>query len=328
MDLQNKPDLLIKFYANKCSFDEYVKVMDWLSDEKNQKEADQIMKHHWHLIESVTSDKGIQSNKMWEAISNSEEFNDTSATKVIAMASRRQWALGIAASVALLMVCSFIFFLMPAKSKMLVVQTQAGERRTILLPDSSVVRLNVNSRVSFPAEFDSDQRLVSLQGEAFFEVTANPSYPFIVEANGIHVKAYGTQYNVRARDSDLVAVALTEGKVRVDDLRNQSINMKPGDLVTYEASSGELNKSRLESKSIAWREGILVIDEERLKDAITQIEDWYNVRVDVTGEVPDSWRFSGKFDNKKLDDVLTSMAYVHEFDFRIQDSSISIKIKE
>jgi transmembrane sensor len=84
----------------------------------------------------------------------------------------------------------------------------------LTLEDGSVVELNHGGKIE--TEFTAERRRVRLvRGEAHFTVTKNPARPFIVEANGVAVRAVGTAFNVR-HASDAVEVLVTEGKVQVE----------------------------------------------------------------------------------------------------------------
>jgi transmembrane sensor len=83
------------------------------------------------------------------------------------------------------------------------------------LPDGSEVRLNADSRVEV-AFTASERRVALVRGEAHFTVTRNPQRPFIVEAQGVSVRAVGTAFNVKL-DAQSVEVLVTSGRVRVDD---------------------------------------------------------------------------------------------------------------
>ena len=87
------------------------------------------------------------------------------------------------------------------------------EQRT--LEDGSVVQLNRGAQIT--VHFASQIRWVRLErGEAHFKVAKNPARPFIVDANGVRVRAVGTAFDVRC-DGAKVDVLVTEGRVRVDD---------------------------------------------------------------------------------------------------------------
>ena len=84
----------------------------------------------------------------------------------------------------------------------------------LTLEDGSMVELNHGGKIE--TDFSAEIRRVRLvRGEAHFTVTKNPARPFIVEANGVGVRAVGTAFNVR-HASDAVEVLVTEGKVQVE----------------------------------------------------------------------------------------------------------------
>jgi transmembrane sensor len=93
------------------------------------------------------------------------------------------------------------------------IATPVGGQRQQTLPDGSSVTLNTGSAVV--TTFTAGERRVRLEhGEAFFEVAKDTARPFVVEAEGVAVRAVGTAFNVRVR-SDSVEVLVTEGRVRV-----------------------------------------------------------------------------------------------------------------
>jgi transmembrane sensor len=133
----------------------------------------------------------------------------------------------IAAAAAIAVAC-FVWW-SPARHDTLFAEqaaTEIGGLRNIDLPDGSLVTLNTNSAVDVqftPAE----RRVRLLRGEAHFTVARNPHQPFIVESNGVAVRAVGTAFNVR-RHTDAIEVFVTEGSVRVDDAgRGESLLALP-----------------------------------------------------------------------------------------------------
>ncbi|WP_254560079.1 FecR family protein [Dyadobacter diqingensis] len=94
------------------------------------------------------------------------------------------------------------------------------------LSDSSSITLEPNSSVSFPTVFDSKNRIVSLEGEAFFEVTKNPKQPFIVHFNALAVKVLGTSFSIRSFDSEEnISVSVKTGKVSVSSKQDLNTEM-------------------------------------------------------------------------------------------------------
>lgn len=84
------------------------------------------------------------------------------------------------------------------------------------LPDGSIVTLNQGAEIS--VAFSAERRSVFLkQGEAHFQVAKNPSRPFLVQANGVEIRAVGTAFSVQ-RENTAVAVLVNEGTVAVGKL--------------------------------------------------------------------------------------------------------------
>ncbi|MGI9174699.1 MAG: FecR family protein, partial [Rhodothermales bacterium] len=125
------------------------------------------------------------------------------------------WAIGSLAALALLI--GLGWWMRPVS-----VTVPPGQTLTVELPDGSDVQLNSGSRLAYRRGFarwpfvPSAQRLVSLQGEAFFEVQPG-GRPFVVETFNAHVEVLGTRFNVRAwleSRTSATRVTLAEGKVR------------------------------------------------------------------------------------------------------------------
>ncbi|MCS3310579.1 FecR family protein [Bacteroides sp. BFG-637] len=91
--------------------------------------------------------------------------------------------------------------------KSYLVQTGKGQRANITLPDGTVVWLNSYTQLHYNANYGATQRVVSLTGEAYFEVAKDKEKPFIVETAGMNVEALGTTFNVKAyrEDSQIIA---------------------------------------------------------------------------------------------------------------------------
>lgn len=133
------------------------------------------------------------------------------------------------------------------------IQETINEHRqplAITLNDGSKVILEQGSKLKYPDSFDADKREVTLEGEAFFEITKNPSKPFLVHARGVMTKVLGTSFRIKAFDKN-VKVLVKTGKVAVftqneeheTESEKQAIVLTPNQQVTYETASNRFNKS-------------------------------------------------------------------------------------
>lgn len=88
----------------------------------------------------------------------------------------------------------------------------AGQRMQVTLADGTHVQLNAGTTLEYPVVFSSKTRRVKLSGEALFEVTHDPSHPFIVETFATDIQVLGTKFNVLAdSENGLFSTTLVGG---------------------------------------------------------------------------------------------------------------------
>lgn len=93
----------------------------------------------------------------------------------------------------------------------------SGAENTLLLSDGTRVRLNAESKLIYPEVFVGTQRVVFLEGEAFFDVVSDESHPFIVQTRMGDIEVLGTRFNVNVYPEDTVCyTTLVEGRVAVN----------------------------------------------------------------------------------------------------------------
>lgn len=169
-----------------------------------------------------------------------------------------RWSILAAASVALLMIVADSFEL--ATCWQADYRTGAGERRTVELPDRSIVTLNTQSAIAL--SFDGTARRVRLlSGEAFFTVQQDTARPFVVEGPEATVRAVGTAFVVRAKASG-EHITVLEGTVEVNS-KGETVSpvaVTAGSQIQIE--SGRLGSSYPVNvpTASAWLQGRLVVN--------------------------------------------------------------------
>lgn len=97
--------------------------------------------------------------------------------------------------------------------------TGASELATVQLPDGSVARLGPRSRLRLLGS--RSERLVSLDGHAFFAVMKRPDRPFRVRTRGGDALALGTRFEVSTEDRGLRLIVV-EGRVALAAKENRT----------------------------------------------------------------------------------------------------------
>jgi transmembrane sensor len=103
-----------------------------------------------------------------------------------------------------------------------VVEVNSGDlTKHILLPDCTKVALEPGSKLRFPKNFESDSRKVYLEGSGFFDVTKNPSQPFLVYTNSVLTMVLGTSFRIKSIPSTGgTEVSVVTGKVTVEKVQS------------------------------------------------------------------------------------------------------------
>ena len=162
----------------------------------------------------------------------------------------------------------------------------AGQRMQVTLADGTHVQLNAGTTLEYPVVFSSKTRRVKLSGEALFEVTHDPSHPFIVETFATDLQVQGTKFNVLADpDNELFSTTLIEGKVKVSNRNDpaESIIMQPNDMVVLE--NGRLYKERVSDfADLCWTEGLIHLKKMPFGELMAIFERAFDVRIKIERE--------------------------------------------
>jgi len=193
----------------------------------------------------------------------------------------------------------------------------------LVLADGSNIWLNSKSSLRYPVNFDdSNERIVELDGEGYFEIAKDPKHPFIVKSGNQRVKVLGTHFNINTyNDEPNVATTLLEGAVVVTSQRASTL-LVPNQQVTYDGKSMTV-KNVDAQKFISWKDGYFEFQQTDLPTAMRQIARWYNLKIVYEGTLPTK-RFTGKvYRDLKLSGALKILSYF-EVKFTVSDNTIII----
>ena len=198
-------------------------------------------------------------------------------------ANRSHWLATAMVAAACLVLAVFLWPQLPSDSVSTQYRSAMGERRTVDLPDGSVVHLNTNSTIS--VTYTDDQRHVDLErGEVWFQVSPNKQRPFHVDAGEARITAVGTAFNIYL-DNNSTDVTVTEGVVEVSDIGQTDRRLRAAELLLENQrlitgiDGWELSSSDDVSKQMAWQRGELVAEEMPLPAVIEQMERYKQTRI-------------------------------------------------
>lgn len=198
------------------------------------------------------------------------------------------------------------------------ITTPKGGQYQVLLPDGTKVWLNAASSLKYPEVLGITERMVTLTGEAYFEV-AKDGRPFYVNSKQQSVKVLGTHFNVNTyMDDNVSKTTLLEGSIALNTSKSSKI-IKPGQQALIGVNSLiAIDKYVDVQNVVAWKNGLFVFDNAGLKSILNQLERWYDIKIDYS-DIPNK-RYNGMVPRKaKLSEVLNMLELTGNINFKIEE---------
>lgn len=326
-------DLITKKLSGDITPEEVQQLDNWLAQNPENEHLYEDLAQVWantsHYQESYQPDAAQGFARFSQSLANATQQSSPPVKELKHKSSRRSFGMiGIAATVAILFVAGyFLLFNQPKDTNVVVATTNTTQ--TVTLPDGSTVSLNKNSELSYNKKFDT--RIVNLKGEAFFEVTKQNGKPFSILSNGTKTEVLGTSFNIKASEQNQdVEVTVLTGKVAVslEKEPKKKVLLVPGDKAVYQPKTALIKKEKSSNKNfLAWKTLRLAFDNNTLKNIIPELEKLYQIKIVLGNEKMLNCRFTGTFDNVKLEEALEIIKFTFNASYTKSGNTYTIKGK-
>ncbi len=223
---------------------------------------------------------------------------------------RRQWVGRAAAVVALLIAFGFMLNLFTNKTENVNIKTSESLVENYSLSDGTTVWLNKHSALSFPKEFSENERVVQLEGEAFFQVANKLNQPFIVRTAESEVRVLGTAFNLRAYAHEKkISIEVEEGSVNFSDLATyQKHNLKAGDKLSFEKEKKVFsNKGAISWQDLAWKKKKLHFADTPIEEVVSYLQTNFQVNVVIESGDIETCLFNASFVDNEPESILKQL---------------------
>lgn len=213
------------------------------------------------------------------------------------------------------------------------IATEAGQRARISLGDGTQIILNGESLLTLPPEFAEDERLVTLRGEAYFDVAQDAARPFLVQVDGAEVRVLGTQFDVGAYPSDeIVRVVVAEGKVVVRSKHPRSserLTLSGRQMATLsERDEGFVHRDVDPFPYLAWTKGQLVFRDARFDEVARRLRSWYGIPVEFVGSSESVDRLNATFTDEPVSEALSIIAETLDLRYEREGRSVIYFVRQ
>jgi ferric-dicitrate binding protein FerR (iron transport regulator) len=203
-----------------------------------------------------------------------------------------------------------------------------GRRTTITLPDSTTVILNAGSTLRYASTFGRVDREVVLTGEGYFLVRHDAARPFRVLANNAEAQDIGTRFVIRAYDaSQGTIVVVVDGAVglAVAGSTSHDTVVVKGGMLARMTPSGAITTTPVETERYTgFTDGLLVLGDLTLDEAVPVIERWYDVSIRITDPALGRKQLNANFQDEPLTGVLEALSLALDVDIRRDGRTVTI----
>jgi transmembrane sensor len=286
---------------------------DWLDASPENKEIYAELEKVWKLTGECGQMVNADVDREWTKFVNKRDALSSAGLNF--KSSRSSWKLlyrYAAILLPIIMLASIAFYFVPDRNNQKNWITAAAQENRInmTLPDGTEVWLNRNSVLRYPKSFGSRERLVYIDGEAFFKVAKTGSR-FKVDAGSTTVQVLGTRFNVNNYKGDSLAqVVVEEGRVLFSEKsrKRNNVNLTAGDIGTFRGLHVPITrKAAANHNASAWVSQKLTFNNASLTEVKRDIEHYFSIKMVISKNL-ENCLFSGEFSNPQAENVLDIVA--------------------
>lgn len=361
--------LIISYLTGSITEGDLVQLNKWINASNKNRTCFNEFKDSWILSVEKNRDSFAHTEESWNTLRN-KLTNDrlrlgfgfrgrgkVNFTKYLKLAASWLLVFGLG-SIVTLWISKRPKETMPlALNGIIEISTPLGSRSLIKMPDSSQIWLNAGTTITYREDWGQLTRTLTLSGEAYFKVAKDSLHPFIVNTQGIIVRALGTRFNVKAYPEEkTISTTLEEGIIDVRILgaadKNEIVLLKLKDNLIYHKETNKTEKyfesaeekvkpeetrpAKLKEIKIlsnvrtelytSWKDARWIIYREQLSTLTPMLERRFNLRIIFDDEQLKKYRFTGTIENETIDQILNALRLTAPLDYQINKDTVRLTL--
>jgi len=201
-----------------------------------------------------------------------------------------------------------------------------------VFPDGSIAWMRPSTIISYKKGFNSSEnREISMKGEAFFEIKRNPKRPFIVKTGEVYTKVLGTSFNVKSYKGDKTTeVSVVTGKVMVYTLSGREKDVKqeafllPKEKVIAAVTSRFEKKSETNKDMDIWQKRSLSFNNVPVKEVVAALNERFKVAIEIKDPIINQYQLTADFTDVNLPSVLELLSKSLSITYEINNTGITM----
>ena len=288
---------ILAYLKGELNEDERHQVEQWVAQSDVNQQAFNEIEKIYLSSELDTSTINPDVDRAWNAVAAAISKTQTSG---------RAMLYRVAAMITLLIGLGFVVFQYQNQEEQLVAHTGDNEIKKIELTDGTVVWLNENSVFTYPKQLATDQRLVELKGQAYFDVAKDPQRPFRIVGEQTAVQVLGTSFDFVSK-GDYANINVTSGRVSFElaDDEKVKVILEKGSQATYKSNKIVKNEGFDENAS-SWMTKDFIFKSSPLYAVVDKLSQHFDVKIKVDDAIKNCL-ITSSFEDKELDEILDTL---------------------
>ena len=320
---------IIAHLDGELSASELKELFTWVNKSKENARYYTEIKDLWDASLLNASEFADTKNE-WEQFKKQVSSVNTRKAPNLRILLKSSWK--IAAVLLLGIIIGKTFFILPDSKEPIYFTSVApeGSISQLILPDSTIIFLNAGSEIKYNTDSKSKKREVFLKGEAWFDVVNIQNQPFIVHTPYYNVNVVGTQFNVKAYESDnKVEATLEKGSIIISESEkfemDKDIQLVPGEQITYNKRDHSLQKRKVNTEIVtSWKDNKLTFINMSLQELFILIERRYGVDIEVEDTRIYDLHYSGTLKNESIIELMDIIRHTQPIQYEIENQKIKI----
>ena len=316
-------DLISRYLSGNATNAEVRQLEEWVMASPENKAQFKAAKKAWMLSGMQAEKQSVDVNSSWQSLAG--RIFGTATIRPLKPQRRNNRWLRIAAGFALVLLGGFAWLVLNNNGKKLMVEATDGIQ-TINLPDGSELTLNQSTTITYKNDRKSGDRLLQLNGDAFFEVAENKEAPFVIETAWLNVTVLGTSFYVDARpNQEEIQVMVQSGIVEVRT--NEQIDtLLQGDKVIFNKGSRKMIRAKNDDLNFnSLKTGILIFNDTPLEQVIFALNRQFGANIKLEKTNNSTCAYDGTFEQRTLSSILTVMGVALDLEIIERPDEVILK---
>ena len=209
-------------------------------------------------------------------------------------------------------------------------RTLHGMECHIVLSDGTKVHLNAESQLTYPICFSDKERIVQVEGEAYFDVAPDKEHPFIVQTPHTSIRVTGTSFNVRAyADEEIESTTLNSGGVKISS-GNEVFELIPNQHYTYNKKTNTNTVTNVNTELYtSWESGSFIFLNVPLENVMSYLSKWYGFKYTFEDETAKQVRIGASLNRyKNMNPIIDMITELNLVNIKQREGILHISYKQ